>query len=122
MSVTIRCEVEDIKSFFQDQKDQSERIGSLEARVNRAYEVEDELRETKNELRIARQEIANGPKPLPGTVSVRALQELMRAQKNGEKISMIKVVRELTGQGLKEAKDTVEEVVGSIMARPNIAG
>jgi Na+-transporting NADH:ubiquinone oxidoreductase subunit NqrF len=110
MSVTIRCEVQDIKDFIQNHKDQAERIGKLEARVSRSYELEEEVIQLR--AQIAK------PAPLvPGLVSPTTVQSLIRAQKLGEKITMIKDVRQMTGLGLKEAKDLVEEIVGNCMVR-----
>lgn len=159
MSVTIRCEVQDIKAFLQEQKDQSEQIGRLNERSNRAYELEEEVRSLRAQLakpaplvaglvspvvvRGLLDAVRSGNKimaikevrtmtgmglkeckdlveecgtPAPAAqvyVSPTVVQSLIRAQANGEKISMIKSVREMTCLGLKEAKDLVEEVIGA---------
>ncbi len=108
--LTITCEVSDIKEFMQDQRDQSERIGELSAKAGMVYELQDELRLTKNSL-----EHAVRPQPIP--VPVAQIKALIGAVARNEKIAAIKEVRSMTGLGLKEAKDLVEEVLGSIMNR-----
>lgn len=164
MSVTIRCEVQDIKAFLQEQKDQSEQIGRLDERSNRAYELEHEARSLRAQLAKPAPLVAGlvspivvrglldaimfgnkimaikGVRTMTGMglkeckdlveecgmlapaaqvyVSPTVVQSLIRYQANGEKINMIKSVREMTCLGLKEAKDLVEEVVGSVMDRP----
>jgi ribosomal protein L7/L12 len=51
------------------------------------------------------------------TAKLAALRELVEACTRSEKIRAIKAVRELTGMGLKEAKDFVEEHGRATMAR-----
>ena len=113
MSVVIRCEVEDIRDFLRDRDSTSERLGMAQADASRVPKLEHDLAVIREELRTAMR-----PNTTVVSASVRQIQELIKAQKNGEKIGMIKVVREMTGLGLKEAKDLVEGVMGSIMARP----
>ncbi len=106
MSVTIRCEVQDIKDFFHEQKNQSEQIGRLNERSNRAYELEEEVRSLRAQL----------AKPAPlvaGLVSPIVVRGLLDAVRSGNKIMAIKEVRTMTGMGLKECKDLVEEVIGA---------
>lgn len=49
------------------------------------------------------------PIEIPGKADPAMINELMRAIHAGEKISAIKAYRSLTGYGLKEAKDAVEQ-------------
>lgn len=112
MPVTIRCEVEDIREFLRDRVSDAERLGMAQADASRVPRLEHDLNVVREELRTAMR-----PNTTVVSASARQITELIKAQKNGEKIGMIKIVRELTGLGLKEAKDLVEDVVGSVMAR-----
>ena len=49
------------------------------------------------------------PVEVPGKADPATINELMRAIHAGEKIAAIKAYRSVTGYGLKEAKDAVEQ-------------
>lgn len=105
MSVTITCEAEDLRALLENRENQAERIGRAEERSNRLYEVEDELRMVRDELR-------NAVKPAMEKVSADSIRQIINGVTHGNRIQAIKVVREITGLGLKEAKDLVEEGMG----------
>lgn len=83
---------------------------SLEARENGRLQAE--LGRLRDELFEARQ-----ARPLPAQVTEQDLRELIRAAHLGQRIVAIKVVRQVMGIGLKEAKDLVCEA----MPQANIA-
>jgi ribosomal protein L7/L12 len=107
MSVTITCEVSDIKEFVQDRVDQAERIGTLQSKADRVYDMEDNLRNAKDEL-------AKAIRPQPIPVRPTQVTALILAVRDGQKITAVKEVRSMTGLGLKEAKDLVENALGLI--------
>lgn len=77
----------------------------------KGWAKDDEIRSLK--ARLAKYESMPGhPMPLPIKIDSDAVAvkigEAMRFAKNGEKIAAIKLVREISGCGLKEAKDAVE--------------
>jgi hypothetical protein len=71
--------------------------------------IEDRLRRA---LRIVAVALGHGDVAAPAVV-VRPLR-----QQNGRKIEAIKIVREMTGMGLKEAKDWVEGLQSQIPPGP----
>lgn len=70
----------------------------LEARV---MELEDKLVDTRSEV-YRLQQVA------PTTKAYAKVMELGTAHRHGQKINCVKLIRELTGCGLKEAKDLYE--------------
>jgi hypothetical protein len=77
----------------------------------KSWAKDDEIRSLK--AKLAKYEATPGyPMPLPIKIDSTAVAvkigEAMRFAKNGEKIASIKLVREISGCGLKEAKDAVE--------------
>jgi hypothetical protein len=85
----------EVKMSGEDYEDLITRICNLRTTNQNVYDQLDALRN----------------KPVP-SVSIAMLERLMKESSSGgaptSKIAMIKTVRELTGLGLKEAKDSVE--------------
>lgn len=105
--IKIECDsAHDLSSFMQDTID-----AKVEARLksdllykeqDKCYTLRDEIAALKNEN--ARLKLGAPP----AKVEERSLRELIAAVKSGQKINAIKVIREMTGLGLKEAKDLFE--------------
>ena len=77
----------------------------LLARAGRGSNFEARLRRIDRKLEMIVQELGI---ELPETVVSCLSSEVCRLAENGEKIEAIKLHREQTGVGLKEAKDAVE--------------
>lgn len=87
--------------------------------ASRFYDAEDKIRNLKEKL--AKYENADGTVKLSPNVYLNdarnmtadriqsSLVELVKNAKGGNKINCIKVIREMTGLGLKEAKDLYEK-------------
>lgn len=52
-----------------------------------------------------------------GTPDSEMIEEVTRALANGQKIEAIKIYKEATGKGLKEAKDFVEQLIPALMEK-----
>lgn len=79
---------------------------------SRFYDAEDKIRNLKEKL-SKYEETPGFPMPIMRTLpsgdeAARKIGLAMKEAKEGNRIAAIKLVRELTGCGLKEAKDAVE--------------
>lgn len=104
--IRIECEVSDLKDLIngkvdEDTKELSYLRGEMSALQNQKYDMEEELRRVRADLYQA----LKSP-PLPS--AERLARELVQAVAANAKIQSIKVIREMTGLGLKEAKDLFE--------------
>lgn len=85
------------------------------------FELKEENRRLQTEVEtMKRQLMAYNLKPTEvesssPTVDAHVIRALLMAFKHNEKIQAIKIVRELTWLGLKDSKDLVEQVYGSLV-------
>ena len=88
-----------------------DRVLDIDIHNERAREMQRRLEE--NELQTAIVLNSEGPTHLIGdtTVSDSKYQEIVSELRNGRKVNAIKLVREQTGWGLKEAKEYTENVL-----------
>ncbi len=87
---------------------------TIEAKVesrmkgDQLYKEQDKVYDLKNQVQARDNEIARLKMGAPMANYERVLKDLIVAVKHGNKINGIKVIREVTGMGLKEAKDFFE--------------
>ena len=88
-------------------------------------ELSEFVKEFEDDLRRHRRRAGRGRRPgRPGAAAPAEVEEkdefdVVLEADGGKKIQVIKVVRELTGLGLKEAKDTVEAAPKAILEKVN---
>lgn len=116
MTIKIQCDSHDINNLLARFVDQAETAARAEQRAtNFMLKVDEHAAEIRTlKARLAKYEEMPGfPFPthrqLPsGEVAANKIGEAMKLAAGGNRIGAIKLVRELTGCGLKEAKDAVE--------------
>lgn len=107
MTIKIECEASDIRAVLIQYEDvATERASERQENrrlVDQAFDLEAEI----NSLKA----IASRP-PVGQTVLLNELRLCIQGVTHGNHIQAIKSVRTLTGFGLKEAKDLVQEAMG----------
>ncbi|MEZ4703249.1 MAG: ribosomal protein L7/L12 [Rhodothermales bacterium] len=70
------------------------------------------LKEAKEEIERLERGLSPSTHPLPSDAGAELPEEVRLLMASGKKIEAIRVLREQTGMGLKEAKEAVERVSG----------
>lgn len=121
MKITIESSnSDDVNEFLSSLNRTYERVGNAEgqlsAKQDEVYNLNQKLSSVEKDLRNARESLARVGAVAPDTVDPELygkLATIFRESMAGNKIMAIKLVRELTRCGLKEAKDLVEGNAGS---------
>jgi hypothetical protein len=80
--------------------------------------VRDQKYDLEEQLRVLRTDLYQSQKSPPIANAAKICRELVANAKAENKIGCIKIIREATGLGLKEAKDLFEEAWGSPACHP----
>lgn len=113
MSITITLAPEDLTSFMDTLRADKLEVHCIAARCNDYADQVADLKADKADLQSKlSQAMGQGYGQQDHT---QAVKTLMSAVLNGEKIQAIRQVRAILGTGLKESKDIVDEICGSVM-------
>jgi ribosomal protein L7/L12 len=107
--IKIECDASDLQVFLDNQSSIAEDRSRLVTQNGEAWRKVDALTMENKRLQEQLQSLASvAPRNQPNG-NIEHVRSLLSAMANSEKIQAIKMVRTLTGFGLKESKDLVED-------------